>query len=270
MRKHLYLFILLFGSSAEVISQSDVNELDARYTPPKGSIFDMSTQKMKGDYSAKNTLTFSPLLLARGQAAFSYQRALGYSGIALGAQIGFGVFRDLIHGFYVSDLGGGAVDSGIETARGLGDVYSLSEFKSQAPSFQGSLKYYYNGGGKAEGGALELSVRFQRESFSPSESGGWSGYNSINFNTSTPFDVRHTTFMLAWGETTTGSGKVSFINHLSVGAGVRIVRFPLITIETFPDENGFGANADFTISNTRTLSQVMPVIYIGWAIGAGW
>jgi hypothetical protein len=273
MPKYFYLIAAMFCLSVGVHAQSESNELDALYTPPKGSLFDIQAQKMKGDYSAKNILTVSPLLLARGQVAFGYQRALGSTGIALGAQLGFGVFRDFVHHIYVTDLSSASYFD-IASPRDLNGVYQIGIFEDQGTTFQGSIKYYFDEGGKTEGKAWELSVRFGRESFVPNENYDPSSmYSNVSFNSRAPFDVRHTTLMLAWSETSTGSGKVSLVNHISVGAGVRFISYPYITGEEIQEAGGgfgFSTSAEFEISNTRTLSQIMPMIYIGWSIGAGW
>ncbi len=107
IRHTLLLFLLFVGTAASAQIFEVDNSVDAKYTPPEGSIFntDVKVSGTKGVsmYAYKNTIMFNMTALARGALALEYERALTGSVVVMGT-IGTTLYQDYMKVFFVDIL----------------------------------------------------------------------------------------------------------------------------------------------------------------------
>lgn len=254
-----FAFIIFFCFlTIEYCSAQGDNALDAKYTPPSGSIFDIKKTNEALGSGIKNSLNIDLGLFARGQAVLSYSRAIGSKGLALSAAVGMPYGMDFIHQAYIEEWTDGSSFNPLN----LTGFYSLTRFESARPLLQGSLKYYFDSNGFLEDNYIEATIRRQREIYNPSNE------NFFNVIGSGNLEVSHTAIFLGYGGTYVGDGKTPFVSNFTYGVGVRTTKTP--EFKEFDVFDQFGnAIQEYRLTGGE-LSFSHFALYFTYSLGLGW
>lgn len=257
MKQNIILILLLSILSIDYSLAQGDNALDAKYSPPTGSIFDDKVVSQNSRNGIRNSITADLGLFARGQGVMGYSRAIGSKGFALSAAIGIPYSMDFIHRAYIVEW----VSSSTYNPLNINGFYQLTRFKSAAPLIQGSLKYYVDGDGILEGNFIEATVRRQKEFFDPSHD----FYEVIGAKIVT---ASHTTFYLGYGGTMVGAGKSPFVSNLTFGVGIRTIKIP--EFKEFNVIDQFGNTLQEYRQTSGNLRFSNFSLYFTYSLGIGW
>lgn len=258
MKINFTLIIFFCFLTIEYCSAQGDNALDAKYTPPSGSIFDATKASELYGNGVKNSVNLDLGLFARGQAVLCYSRAIGSKGLAFSTAIGVPFDRDFIHQNFIDEWTEGANYSPLN----LAGFYDITTFRAARPLFQASLKYYFDGNGFLEDNFIEATVRRQSELH---DSGNQDFYNVIGGDN---LVVSHTTIFLGYGGTYVGEGKTPFVSNLTYGIGLRTTKTPEF-LRTY-EASQFGNATEHYRLTSGELSFTNFAVYFTYSLGLGW
>lgn len=184
-----YLFLIAFmGSLSSTYAQDPLNEMDKKYVPPVGSLFDSKKGSLSEaiDYP-KNLIKFNVSALSHGIGALEYEREI-IDKISVTVAGGVTVFPDYV--LFVRDLL-------------TNDVLEDPYFDSPGTHF--AIGVHYNLDRAAEGGYLELKFRNTVHNYTSSRVNRF--YEQISRE-----------YLLGYGGSTFGN---SILGEIAFGVGIR-------------------------------------------------
>lgn len=259
MRPTILLTTIMQLLLVQFLFAQEENALDSKYSPPSGSVFDEVSVNASMGNGVKNTITFDLGLMARGQVVFGYTRSLGSTGLAFSLAAGLPYGRDFLHAAYYNDW---APSAGFRPYN-LNGFYEITSYNAVKPLLQGSLKYYLDRSGYLDDSYLEVTVRSQHETFTPTN------YEyPKNVIGDSEISVKHRTILIGYGRTYVGDGKTPFVSHFTYGIGIRTINAP-----RFDKTEVFNLNGTLTDQFTQSSTEARFsnfVIYFKYALGLGW
>ncbi|MFN6379127.1 MAG: hypothetical protein ACK4WD_07620 [Flavobacteriales bacterium] len=260
MNKLVLSTALLFCFNV-LVAQSELDELDKKYTPMSSGKEQLSDQIKSKVGTVHSGLSFEVMSLTRGQLSFEYQREIFVPSVVGFVSVGIPFSYDFVHRFYGSEF-----SSSISTENELSmyELYNNSSRISSSPWFQLGCRILFDEPGDLDGRGIELRYRRQKERLELSNSNS-SGYDFSQIDSDVEFG--HQTLFISYRAQSRRSSNSRFIYGLSYGVGFRMIDVPVVK---YSSSIGMFTTSDIATYDGSKKEQTLISVLFTYTVGFGW
>jgi hypothetical protein len=270
--KFLLVIICLFNinlySQNQGTQPGDPNDLDQAFVPDKNSVLNSvgtyaSSSANNQTAALKNMIMFSPTLLGRSIASFTYERVLGNT-VALEGGLGLCFARDYMQYVFASVASDAFADNNVNQK-----YISLSNIMTNSTSTGGpslfltaGIKFYFSEIAP-EGSYFQVNMRYYSNTlqYTPEDD------NNIQFVGNSTVSVKNLNFNLIYGYQIESGKNSNFIQNLYFGFGIRKLSYNGISMET--GTNASGNTQTYYVADGSTQTSIAPTFIMGYSLGFG-
>lgn len=262
----ILIFISAVFSCSMAFSQTVVpgrdNEFDKKYSPPPNSIFNKTNKKNNessgsSEITIKNSIKFSPTMLARQKVGFFYERSItdGFSAtFGLGKAFG----RDFIEAVGMDAFTLEDYSSNTATPGSL----LQGTYNSSSPFLSAGLRLYYSGE-TFDGGYVDLFYRHESTEYIIGNQ-----LDGYRVEGSRIAEFKMNSFNFGFGFSGVSGNKGNITHDFFMSMGIRMYQYTKYDRLDVPTVTG-STETIYRYGGTSLTARVAPSVNICYSIGFG-